>query len=48
MDIIQIVKGDTGPSLKTTLTRFDTGAAFDASGSTVNLHIRKKKVLLLF
>jgi len=42
MDIIQIVKGDTGPSLKTTLTRFDTGAAFDASGSTVNLHIRKK------
>ena len=42
MDIIQIVKGDTGPSLQTSLTRQDTGAAFDVAGHQVQLHIRKK------
>lgn len=42
MDIIQIVKGDTGPSLRTSLTRQDTGAAFDVAGHQVQLHIRKK------
>ena len=40
MDIIQIVK-----EISLNTTRFDTGAAFDASGSTVNLHI---PILLLF
>tara|TARA_Y100000389_G_scaffold16478_1_gene14534 strand:- start:638 stop:973 length:336 start_codon:yes stop_codon:yes gene_type:complete len=42
MDIIQIVKGDTGPSIRTSLTRQDTGAAFDVVGHQVQLHIRKK------
>ena len=42
MDIIQIVKGDTGPSIQTSLTRQDTGAAFDVAGHQVQLHIRKK------
>ena len=42
MDIIQIVKGDTGPSLQTSLTRQDDGTAFDVVGHQVQLHIRKK------
>jgi len=42
MDIIQIVKGDTGPSIQTSLTRQDTGAPFDVAGHQVQLHIRKK------
>ena len=42
MDIIQIVKGDTGPSIQTSLTRQDTGAAFNVAGHQVQLHIRKK------
>jgi hypothetical protein len=42
MDIIQIVKGDTAPSVKTSLTRQDTGAPFDVAGHQVQLHIRKK------
>jgi hypothetical protein len=42
MDIIQLVKGDTGPKVKTTLTRQDTGEPFVADGDTVNLRIRKK------
>ena len=42
MDIIQVVKGDTGPNLRTTITRSDTGAAFIATGNTVRLRIRKK------
>ena len=41
MDIIQVVKGDTGPQLKATVTRSDTGEAFVGSGTT-NLRIRKK------
>tara|TARA_S200000501_G_scaffold175126_1_gene164757 strand:- start:7885 stop:8223 length:339 start_codon:yes stop_codon:yes gene_type:complete len=41
MDIIQVVKGDTGPQLKATVTRSDTGEAFVGSGS-INLRIRKK------
>ena len=40
MDIIQVVKGDTGPQLKATVTRSDTGEAFVGSG-TINLRIRK-------
>ena len=41
MDIIQVVKGDTGPQLKATVTRSDTGEAFIGSGS-INLRVRKK------
>ena len=41
MDIIQVVKADTGPQLKATVTRSDTGEAFIGSGS-INLRIRKK------
>ena len=41
MDIIQVVKGDTGPQLRATVTRSDTGAAFVGSTNT-NLRIRKK------
>ena len=41
MDIIQVVKGDTGPQLRATVTRSDTGVAFVGS-STTNLRIRKK------
>ena len=41
MDIIQVVKGDTGPQLKATVTRSDTGEAFVGSG-TINLRVRKK------
>ena len=42
MDIIQVVKGDTGPQLKATVTRSDTGAAFVGS-STTNLRVRKRE-----
>lgn len=42
MDIVQVVKGDTGPNLKTTITRTDTGSPFSASGKTVRLRIREK------
>lgn len=41
MEIIQVVKGDTGPKLKATVTRSDTGAAFVGT-STTNLRVRKK------
>ena len=41
MDIIQVVKGDTGPQLKATVTRSDTGEAFVGSG-TINLRVQKK------
>ena len=41
MDIIQVLKGDTRPQLKATVTRSDTGEAFIGSGS-INLRIRKK------
>jgi len=42
MDIIQVVKGDTGPQLKASVTRSDTGAAFISGTSDTNLRIRKK------
>lgn len=41
-DPIYLVQGDTGPQIKATLTRDDTGAAEDLTGATVNLHFRKK------
>lgn len=42
MDIIQVVKGDTGPQLKATVTRSDTGEAFVTSSANINLRIRRK------
>ena len=41
MEIIQVVLGDTGPQLKATVTRSDTGAPFVGSG-TISLRVRKK------
>ena len=39
---INLVQGDTGPQIKVTLTRSDTGAAEDLTGATVKLHFRAK------
>lgn len=41
-DPIFLVQGDTGPQIKVTLTRSDTGLAEDLTDSTVSLHFRKK------
>lgn len=41
-DPIYLVQGDTGPQIKVTLTRQDTGSAEDITGATVKLHFRKK------
>jgi len=40
--IINLVSGDTRPSIEITLTREDTGNVIDLSGSTVELKFRKK------
>ena len=42
MDVISVVKNDTGTDLTTTLTRSSSGDPFDASGADVALKIRKK------
>ena len=42
MDVISVVKNDTGTDLTTTLTRNNVGDPFDASGADVALKIRKK------
>lgn len=39
---INLVQGDTGPQIKATLTREDTGASIDLTGATIQLHFRKK------
>ena len=39
---ITLVQGDTGPQIKVTLTRSDTGSAEDLTGATIKLHFRKK------
>lgn len=39
---INLVQGDTGPQIKVTLTRSDTGTAQDLTGSTVKMRFRKK------
>lgn len=41
-DPIYLVRGDTGPQIKVTLTRTDTGLPQDISEASVNLHFRKK------
>lgn len=38
--IINLVQGDTGPQIRATLTRSDTGDAVDVSGATVRLNFR--------
>jgi hypothetical protein len=37
-----LVKDDTAPQIKATLTRDDTDAVIDCSGGTVRLYFRKK------
>lgn len=39
--VINLVQGDTGPQIKATLTRSDTGLAVDISGATSRLNFRK-------
>ena len=39
---IYLVQGDNRPQIKATITRSDTGAAVDISGSTTRLFFRKK------
>jgi hypothetical protein len=42
MSTINLVQGDTGPQIKVTVTREDTGTAVDMSGGTVRLKVRKR------
>ena len=42
MSTINLVQGDTGPQIKTTITREDTGEVIDMSGGTVRLKVRKR------
>jgi len=42
MSTINLVQGDTGPQIKVTVTREDTGAVVDMSGGTVRLKVRKR------
>ncbi len=39
---INIVQGDTGPQVKVTLTRSDTGAVEDVRNATIKMHFRKQ------
>ena len=41
MAVINLVQGDTGPQIKATLTRSDTGSAIDISAATTKMHFRK-------
>jgi len=40
---INLVQGDTGPQIKATLTRADTGSAEDLTGATIKLHFKKRR-----
>lgn len=40
---INLVQGDTGPQIKITLTREDTGSAQDLTGATIKMRFRKKR-----
>jgi|TARA_R100000479_G_scaffold171796_1_gene115682 hypothetical protein len=43
MAALQLVQGDTGPQVKATLTRSDTGNAVDlTTASSVTMHFREK------
>lgn len=39
---INLVQGDTGPQIKVTLTRSDTGLVQDVSDATIKMHFRKQ------
>lgn len=39
---INLVQGDTGPQIKVTLTRSDTGLAEDVLDATIKMHFRKQ------
>ena len=39
---INLVQGDTGPQIKVTLTRSDTGLAENVSDATIKMHFRKQ------
>jgi hypothetical protein len=39
---INLVQGDTGPQIKVTLTRSDTGSVEDVSDATIRMHFRKQ------
>lgn len=41
-DPIKLVQGDTGPQVKATLTRSDTGSTVDLSEATTQMHFRRK------
>lgn len=41
-DPLYLVQGDTGPQIKVTLTREDTGLPEILTGATVSLHFKKK------
>ena len=41
-DPINLVQGDNGPDIKVTLTREDTGAVEDLTGTTVTMKFRRK------
>ena len=38
----QLVKDDTAPQIKATLTREDTGSAIDLTGATIRMYFRAK------
>lgn len=38
----KLVQGDTGPQIKATITRDDTGNIVDMSGATVRLRMRRR------
>ena len=42
MSLIHLVKDDTAPQIKATLTREDTGAVIDLSGATTKMYFRAK------
>jgi hypothetical protein len=42
MSTINLVQGDTGPQIKVTVTREDTGLPVDLTGSTVVLKFKKR------
>jgi len=41
-DPINLVQGDTGPDIKVTLTREDTGEVEDLTGANIQMHFRRK------
>ena len=43
-EIISLVKGDTVADLQVTLVRDDTGTAFNATGITLTMQIKKKGI----